>query len=49
MIQRIAVMGAGSLGTTMGAFLTRSGYDVTLVDAYREHVDALELLTKCLK
>lgn len=41
MIQRIAVMGAGSLGTTMGAFLTRSGYDVTLVDAYREHVDAL--------
>lgn len=41
MINRIAVMGAGSLGTTMGAFLTKQGYDVTLVDAYREHVDAL--------
>lgn len=41
MLKQIAVMGAGSLGTTMGAFLTRNGYDVTLVDAYREHVDAL--------
>lgn len=41
MFKRIAVMGAGSLGTTMGAFLTQKGYDVTLVDANRAHVDAL--------
>ena len=41
MIQRIALMGAGSLGTTLGAFLSRAGHDITMVDAYREHVDAL--------
>ncbi len=38
---RIAIMGTGSLGTILGAYLTKSGYDVMLVDAYREHVDAL--------
>ena len=41
MFKRIAVMGAGSLGTAAGAFLTRKGYDVTLVDADQAHVDAL--------
>ena len=41
MLKRIAVMGAGSLGTTMGAFLTQKGFDVTLVDADRTHVDTL--------
>lgn len=38
---RIAIMGAGSLGTILGAYLTKAGYDVTMVDAYKEHVDAL--------
>ena len=38
---RIAIMGAGSLGTILGAYLTKAGYDVMLVDAYKEHVDAL--------
>ena len=38
---RVAVMGCGSLGTILGAYLTKGGYDVTMVDAYKEHVDAL--------
>lgn len=41
MINRIAIMGAGSLGTILGAYLARAGKDVTLVDAYEEHVKAL--------
>jgi 2-dehydropantoate 2-reductase len=39
--QRIAVMGAGSMGTMLGAGLTRAGLTVDLVDVDREHVDAL--------
>lgn len=39
---RIAVIGAGSLGTVIGAFLTKSNlYDVTLVDADVNNVEAL--------
>lgn len=42
---RIAVIGAGSLGTVIGAFLTKSNlYDVTLVDADRANVEALNKL-----
>jgi 2-dehydropantoate 2-reductase len=38
---RIAVLGAGSLGTVVGALLAKDGLDVWLVDANREHVSAL--------
>jgi len=41
MIQRIAVMGAGSLGTILGAYLSKAGRDVVLIDAYPAHVEAL--------
>lgn len=41
MIKRIAVMGAGSLGTILGAYLSKAGRDVVLIDAYQAHVDAL--------
>ena len=41
MIQRIAVMGAGSLGTILGAYRSKAGRDVVLIDAYQAHVDAL--------
>mgnify|MGYP001021490921 CR=1 FL=1 len=40
-LEKIAVMGAGSLGTILGAYLAKAGKDVTLVDAYEEHVKAL--------
>ena len=38
---RIALLGAGAMGTIIGALLTKAGYDVELVDNYKEHVDAL--------
>jgi 2-dehydropantoate 2-reductase len=38
---RTAVLGAGSLGTVVGARLAESGRDVTLIDADRTHVAAL--------
>lgn len=37
----ITIIGAGAIGGTVGAFLHQSGYDVTLVDNVREHVDAM--------
>jgi len=38
---RIALLGAGAMGTIIGALLTEGGHDIELVDNYREHVDAL--------
>ncbi|MGF9696801.1 ketopantoate reductase family protein [Paenibacillus sp. MABNR03] len=38
---RIAIVGAGSLGTIVGAYLADGGMDVELIDAYQEHVDTL--------
>ena len=38
---RIALLGAGSIGTIMGALLCESGQDVVLVDNFAEHVDTL--------
>jgi len=38
---RIAIYGAGSMGTILGALLTQGGCNVELIDAYRAHVDAL--------
>ena len=37
----ITIIGAGAIGGTIGAFLTEAGYDVTLVDVVREHVEAM--------
>jgi 2-dehydropantoate 2-reductase len=39
--QRIAVMGAGAMGTMLGACLTRAALPVDLIDANRKHVEAL--------
>ncbi len=38
---RMAIMGAGSLGTIIGALMTKSGYDVDLIDVNVPHVEAL--------
>ena len=38
---RIAIYGAGSLGTVLGAYLTKSGVPVDLVNHNRAHVEAL--------
>lgn len=38
---RIALMGAGSLGTILGAYIAKAGRQIDLIDTYKEHVDAL--------
>ena len=38
---RIALLGAGAIGTIIGALLTEGGHDAELVDNYKEHVEAL--------
>ena len=38
---RIAIVGAGAVGSVYGALLSRSGHDVTLVDVAAEQVDAI--------
>ena len=37
--KRIVVVGAGAIGGYAGALLTRAGEDVTLIDAWPEHVE----------
>lgn len=41
MIMKLAVMGAGSLGTIIGALISKNGYDIDLIDVNKEHVYAL--------
>lgn len=38
---RIAIMGTGSLGTILGAYIAKAGKQVVLIDANQAHVDAL--------
>jgi 2-dehydropantoate 2-reductase len=38
---RLAIVGAGAIGGTIGAYLVRAGHDVTFVDVDREHVEAI--------
>jgi 2-dehydropantoate 2-reductase len=41
MKQRIAVVGAGAVGGYVGASLAAAGHDVTLIDPWPEHVEAI--------
>jgi 2-dehydropantoate 2-reductase len=38
---KILVVGSGAIGSYLGAFLARSGHDVTLVDAWAEQVETI--------
>ena len=38
---RIGIVGAGAVGCVVGGLLTRAGQDVTLVDQWPEHVEAM--------
>jgi glycine/D-amino acid oxidase-like deaminating enzyme len=40
MFKRIAIVGAGAVGGYVGARFARTGLDVTLIDAWPEHVEA---------
>ncbi len=39
---RIAIVGTGAMGTVLGAFLTKNGCPVDMVDSYKDHVDAMK-------
>ena len=39
---RIAVLGSGAIGSVVGGMLTNAGIDVTLVDQWPAHVDAMK-------
>ena len=41
MAKRIAFVGAGAIGGYIGANLTALGHDVTLIDAWPAHVEAM--------
>lgn len=41
MSKKIAIVGAGALGGHVGAYLTKTGRDVTLIDAWPEHVETM--------
>lgn len=38
---RTAILGCGAMGTVLGAYLTKNGCQVELIDSYQAHVDAL--------
>lgn len=38
---QVAIMGAGAIGGTIGAYLIRSGHDITFVDTAEDHVKAI--------
>ncbi len=40
-MSRYAIYGAGSLGTILGAFITKNGGNIDLINRNRSHVDAL--------
>ncbi len=42
MKRKIAVLGAGAIGSSVGADLIRAGHDVVLIDQWPAHVDAMK-------
>lgn len=38
---KVAIYGCGAMGTVLGAFLVKNGLEVTLIDNYIDHVNAL--------
>ncbi len=40
--KRIAVLGTGAIGSSVGADLTEAGEDVVLVDQWPAHVEAMK-------
>ncbi len=42
MDKKIAVLGTGAIGSSVAADLTKAEYDVTIVDQWAEHVEAMK-------
>ena len=41
-MKRYAIYGAGSLGTVLGAYITKNGGQIDLINRNRAHVEALK-------
>ena len=41
MSKRIAIVGVGAVGSYIGAFMSREGHDITLIDMWGAHVDRM--------
>ncbi len=41
MFEKIAVLGVGAIGSIIGGYLSRAGRDVTLIDTWGAHVEAM--------
>jgi len=39
--ERIAVLGAGAIGSSIGAYLIRDGHDVILIDQWAAHIEKI--------
>jgi len=48
MNKKIAVLGAGAIGGSIGADLTLAGHDVVLIDAWAAHVEAMKANGLCV-
>jgi 2-dehydropantoate 2-reductase len=42
MFKKIAVLGAGAIGSSIGADLTEAGHDVVLIDQWPAHIEAMK-------
>jgi len=40
--EKLAVMGAGAVGSIIGAYVTRAGRDITLIDMWPAHVEEMQ-------
>ena len=38
---KVAILGCGAMGTVLGAYMTKNGCDVEMIDSYQAHVEAL--------
>lgn len=39
--KKMAVLGAGAIGCTIGGYISKAGEDIVLIDSWQEHVDAM--------
>ena len=39
---RVAIYGAGSLGTILGAYITKGGVQIELINRNKAHIEALQ-------
>lgn len=42
MFERLAVVGTGAIGSIVGAYLTRAGHPITLIDPWSAHVETMQ-------